>query len=189
MVVRVSEDERAQRFTTVYRECYPSVLAYARRRAEEQLARDVAAEVFLVAWRRLPEVPAAALPWLLGTARFVLANASRGQRRAELHLARSAALGSPAPAPDPAEAVAERQRVLAALRQLGPADQELLLLTAWEGLAVTDAARVVGCSPAAARVRLHRARRRLHAHLDVRDHGSTAPASPPVQPAWQTEAL
>jgi RNA polymerase sigma-70 factor (ECF subfamily) len=189
MVVRVSEDGRAQRFTAVYRQCYPAVLAYARRRAEEQVARDVAAEVFLVAWRRLPEVPEAPLPWLLGTARFVLANASRGQRRAELHLARSISMQPPPPAPDHADAVAERHRVLAALRQLAPADRELLLLTAWEGLDVAAAAGVVGCSPATARVRLHRARRRLRTHLETRQHRSPAPASSPAQPAWQTEVL
>ncbi len=134
-------------------------------------------------------MPEAALPWLLGTARFLLANASRGQRRADLHLARSLSLDPPSLAPDHAEGVAERDRVLAALRQLAPADRELLLLTAWEGLDAAAAAQVVGCSPATARVRLHRARRRLRTHLETRQHRPAAQASPPTRPAWQTEVL
>jgi DNA-directed RNA polymerase specialized sigma24 family protein len=43
--------------------------------------------------------------------------------------------------------------------------REAILLIAWEGLEPTAAARVVGCSAAAFRVRLHRARRRLAAGL------------------------
>ncbi len=43
------------------------------------------AETFLVAWRRLDDVPADALPWLYGVARRVLANERRSAgRRAAL---------------------------------------------------------------------------------------------------------
>ena len=42
-----------------------------------QSADDVIADVFLVAWRRLEEVPADPLPWLLGVARRTLANRCR----------------------------------------------------------------------------------------------------------------
>jgi RNA polymerase sigma-70 factor (ECF subfamily) len=44
-------------------------------------------------------------------------------------------------------------------------EREALLLVALEGLEPRRAARVVGCTPAAFRARLHRARRRLAAHL------------------------
>jgi len=54
----------------------------------------------------------------------------------------------------------------AALRSLSPADREALLLVAWEDLAPTQAARVLGLKPTAFRVRLLRARRRLRAALD-----------------------
>lgn len=40
------------------------------------------ADVFLIAWRRLDELPPDPLPWLLGTARRVLANRRRGEQRA-----------------------------------------------------------------------------------------------------------
>ena len=43
--------------------------------------------------------------------------------------------------------------------------REALLLIAWEGLSVSEAAVVVGCSRGAFAVRLHRARRRLSVAL------------------------
>jgi len=51
--------------------------------------------------------------------------------------------------------------VLAALRRLSPRDQEALRLTVWEDLDVATAAAVMGCSTAAMKVRVHRARQRL----------------------------
>ncbi len=57
------------------------VRAYALRRADPDEAEDVVAVTFLVAWRRLDEVPEHARPWLLGVARRVLANRRRGADR------------------------------------------------------------------------------------------------------------
>jgi RNA polymerase sigma-70 factor (ECF subfamily) len=51
---------------------------------------------------------------------------------------------------------------LLCLRALSEEERELLMLMAWEGLRPAEIARVLGCSPSAARVRVHRARRRLH---------------------------
>jgi RNA polymerase sigma-70 factor (ECF subfamily) len=51
--------------------------------------------------------------------------------------------------------------VLAALATLPAQAQEALRLTEWEQLDDATAARVAGCSTAAFKVRLHRARRRL----------------------------
>jgi RNA polymerase sigma-70 factor (ECF subfamily) len=44
------------------------------------MAPDVVAETFLVAWRRLDDVPADPLPWLYGVARRVLARLSERDR-------------------------------------------------------------------------------------------------------------
>jgi DNA-directed RNA polymerase specialized sigma24 family protein len=52
-----------------------------------------------------------------------------------------------------------------ALAQLSETDHEILQLSAWEDLPVPSIAQVLGCSTAAAAVRLHRARRRLAAVL------------------------
>jgi hypothetical protein len=54
------------RFEALYRDCADQVHAYAMRRASPAAADDVVNETFLVAWRRLDEVPEHALPWLFG---------------------------------------------------------------------------------------------------------------------------
>ncbi|MHB1571332.1 MAG: RNA polymerase sigma factor, partial [Solirubrobacteraceae bacterium] len=127
-------------------------------------------EVFVVACRRLDYVPDRALPWLLGCARRVLANQRRGQHRAEaltLRLKQAAA----------AHGVDEHaaQALGTALAELSSADQEILLLSSWEGLTGSELARVIGCSHAAAAVRLHRARGRLRAALNRTRVGSDGP--------------
>jgi RNA polymerase sigma-70 factor (ECF subfamily) len=52
-------------------------------------------------------------------------------------------------------------RVRVALARLSVRDQEILLLVAWDGLDRAGIARVLGCSNAVVRLRLHRARQRF----------------------------
>ena len=54
-----------------------------------------------------------------------------------------------------------------ALRSLSALDREALLLVAWEDLTPTQAARSLGISPVAFRVRLLRARRRIRSKLEA----------------------
>jgi RNA polymerase sigma-70 factor (ECF subfamily) len=62
----------------------------------------------------------------------------------------------------------------AALRTLPPKDQELLMLVHRDGLAPTQAGRVVGMNANTARLRLSRARARLRERLgDVYDRSTT----------------
>ncbi|MGA2013433.1 MAG: sigma-70 region 4 domain-containing protein [Solirubrobacteraceae bacterium] len=56
-----------------------------------------------------------------------------------------------------------------ALARLPERDREVLLLVAWEGLSTQQAATVLDCSPRTFSMRLHRARRRLSAALEVID--------------------
>jgi RNA polymerase sigma factor (sigma-70 family) len=148
-------------FVALYECCYDDVLRYARRRVDEESARDVAAETFVVAWRRPDVVPAVALPWLYGVARRVLANESRRVRRQDRVTMRVAAM-RPSPI-DETHRVGETQIMAAALAELSAADREAVRLIAWEGLNLSDAALAAGCSRGAFAVRLHRARRRLQA--------------------------
>ena len=55
----------------------------------------------------------------------------------------------------------------AALASLSSGDQEVLRLVAWDGLTPAQVAVVLGCTPVAARTRLHRARSRLAARLGI----------------------
>ena len=139
------------------------VHAYALRRTDAASAQDAVSETFLTAWRRRDAVPAGdELPWLLGVARHVLANQARSRRRRDA-LARVLVdtARRHADAPDAVD-----HEVLHALAALGEQDREALLLIGWDGLAPAEAAQVLGCSGAAFRARLMRARRRLAAALD-----------------------
>ena len=55
--------------------------------------------------------------------------------------------------------------ILRAVDALPATEREALLLVAWEQLTPAQAADVLGCTPGAFRVRLHRARKRLARHL------------------------
>jgi RNA polymerase sigma factor (sigma-70 family) len=147
-------------FEALYEQHAGAVKGYAMRRTDPARADDVVAEVFLVAWRRLEDIPAEPRPWLFGVARRVLANERRRISRQGAALDRL----EPAPDPgaDPAEAAAVADRSLRdALANLSESDRDALLLTAWEGLSHRDAARALGVREATFSVRLYRARRRL----------------------------
>lgn len=134
------------------------VVAYARRRGHKD-AEAAAAEVMTIAWRRLANVPIDdPRPWLFATARNVV----RADARRSLVVSGEAADAS-ASTPDLLELDPE---LASALRSLSTIDREALLLVAWEDLTPTQAARSLGINPAAFRVRLLRARRRLQTKLD-----------------------
>ena len=160
----MSDDE--QRFRFLYRQHYARVLAYALRRVGPDRAQDVVAETFLVAWRHIRKAPADPLPWLYRLASNAVSNDGRALRRGVRLQERARAgaatmLAGALMASDHAERVGETDWVLAALRRLSPRDQEALLLTVWEDLDLATAAAAMGCSTAAMKVRVHRARRRL----------------------------
>jgi RNA polymerase sigma-70 factor, ECF subfamily len=152
------------RFSRLYRDHEREILRYAlRRSAEPQDAADVVAETFLVAWRRLGEVPVdkEGRLWLYATARRVLANHQRGiKRRTRLAERLREELRRQLPLQPASDC-----SVLDALAGMTEADRELLMLVGMEELSPNEAARVLGISTMAARTRLHRARRRLRARL------------------------
>lgn len=154
-------------FEAFYAAYYTQVLTYARRRTDEDAAREVTAETFLVAWRRRDVAVQRGLPWLYTTAALTLRNHQRTQRRARDALARLRT-HVPTVQEDHAQTHAEHEVVRAAVRTLPERDRELLMLTVWEQLDVKTAAAIAGCSTAAAHVRLHRARRRLSTLLEHR---------------------
>jgi RNA polymerase sigma-70 factor (ECF subfamily) len=154
-------------FDALYSAHRDDIWRYLRRRAASE-PEDLVTEVFLVAWRRRAELPDAPLPWLYGVARRVLANHRRGAGR-RVALAERAGAEAEGVAPDPAEAVGVRADLMHALSTLSANDRELVLLVAWEGLTVAEAAVVLGCAEGTAAVRLHRARKRLRRALSDDD--------------------
>jgi RNA polymerase sigma factor (sigma-70 family) len=151
-------------FEQFFRAHYARVLAYiVRRLPDRAAAEDLAAETFLIAWRRRDDVPADPLPWLFVVARNVLNNSRRAaQRRDELAQRLGADTVTGGVDADLDEPVAiESQRLMQALARLKEADREVLMLSSWDGLDRSRAAAVLGCSENTFAVRLHRARRRL----------------------------
>jgi RNA polymerase sigma-70 factor (ECF subfamily) len=142
-----------------------AVTAYARRRGAQD-PDALAAETMTIAWRRLADVPTDdARPWLFVTARNLLL----AERR---HMSRHSTIrdrDETAPAPELRELDPQLEQALA---ELGQFDREALLLVAWEELSPAEAARALGVSAGAFRVRLLRARRRLKTHLEAAERAS-----------------
>ncbi len=169
--VRATQANQAQqRFEALYAAHHAAVFGYVMRRCvRAEDAADAIAESFLITWRRIDDSPAGEglRPWLFGIARRVLANQRRGQRR---HLALADRLQvelgrQPLPLAQIEQADGELAELRDALLTLSDDDRELLTLEVWEELSSEQIGVVLGCSPGAARTRLHRARRRLHAAL------------------------
>jgi RNA polymerase sigma factor (sigma-70 family) len=141
---------------------YADILAFCvRRLGDRQEAADATADAFLVAWRRVAEIPEHPRAWLFGVALKVIANRRRGARRrgaltAKLGRASVAAFAPVEDSPDD---------VLRAFAGLPASDQEVLSLVAWEELTPAEAAEVLSIPVARFSVRLHRAKRRLRERL------------------------
>jgi RNA polymerase sigma-70 factor (ECF subfamily) len=158
-VVAVAET-RQHRFEQLVDEIADPIRRYALRRTDPDTADDVLADTLLVVWRRLDEIPPEGrLPWCYAVAKKSLANLNRSSRRQRNLVARIVQLDPPT---DAIDAIAlpdvEVHRALGTLRA---EDQELLRLSAWENLAPSEIAVVLGLTPNAVRIRLHRARARF----------------------------
>jgi RNA polymerase sigma-70 factor, ECF subfamily len=159
------------RLELLVREHFGRVAAFLLSRTDAEAAGEALAKTLEVAWRRLDDVPADPLPWLLGVARKVLADEWRTKRRQHALITRLAETEavrrrSRDGAGEAAEVTAtDRLIAIEALGALTELDREALLLVAWDGLTTRQAAAVLGCSRGAFAVRLFRARTRLKDHL------------------------
>jgi len=171
-----------QQFTEVYLAHYAHVLGYFLRRSAGHDARDAAAEVFTVVWRRFDEMPAHAetRPWLYGIAAHVLANQRRGdRRRRNLRTRMNGAAAIAVVGPEPSAAAAgPKASLVAALNTLSSSDREVLLLNAWEGLPASQLAMRYEISLTAAEKRLTRARTRLGRALQQAEQPTRSRTTP-----------
>jgi RNA polymerase sigma factor (sigma-70 family) len=155
------------RFRALFDRAYPALGRYARHRGlTGPDAEDLVSQTLEIAWRRLDEVPGDdPLPWLYAVARNLRRNQTRRDRRRRELLARFRSPRPPGDGWDPA--CLEPGMLRTALASLSDRDQEVLRLVAWDGLSPAELAVALGCSPVAARSRLHRARGRLAASLGI----------------------
>jgi RNA polymerase sigma-70 factor (ECF subfamily) len=181
----LGEELAKVRFGKLYREQARAILAYALRRTETpEDASDVVAETFLVAWRRLDEVPLGRGErlWLYAVARRVTANVRRAEGRRTRLSERLAEMLPDELAVQP-QSDGEASEVLRAMAGLGDEERELLLLDTWDELSPSEAARVLGLTQIAARSRLHRARRRLRALLEEQESAGRRSPRPQTEEA------
>jgi RNA polymerase sigma factor (sigma-70 family) len=161
-------DEQA--FRVIYEAHHAAVCAYFARRAPRDEVEDLAAETFVVAWRKAPRRLEHPLPWLYAVAGKVLANHRR-------KAARRGALAPDAPSGDPAERLGGDRGLARAFATLSEKEREAIRLVAWEGLSHEDAALAAGCSVATFSVRLSRAKTKLAQQLDSGEELAWTPCS------------
>lgn len=153
------------KFEDLYDRYHSQVSAYCSRRATTDV-QDVVADVFLIAWRRIDQVPSGkkGLFWLYGVAFRVLNRLWRTRTRrgrAVERLGRIIDVDRDTPADVVVVQRDEYRLVREAASHLREIDQEILRLALWEELSYSEVARVLDISPDAVKQRTHRARRRL----------------------------
>jgi len=151
-------------FESLFRAHYPEIVRYlAGRLGSRDDALELASEVFVEAWRRVP-----GLRWRGRPVRAWLYRVAANMAADELkRRARTAPLETEVEAPDPTEAVADRLALTAALRALPPEHQLVVHLRLVEGLPFADVARITGRSVGACQMVLLRAGRVLRATLEA----------------------
>lgn len=163
---------RSAAFVELYEGHFDAVSTFALRRSSPEGAADAVSETFVVAWRRLDDIPPGPETrlWLFGVTRRVLANQRRsGVRQDQLRRRLAHELAAwPVAAVEPS-APDDLAKLRRAFRRLPDSDRELLSLVGWEGLSPTDVSKVVAVPASVVRVRLHRARRRLAKLLSTDD--------------------
>ena len=155
--------DQAFDFSGLYGRYAPGVYRYALFLCGDRTqAEDITSETFVRVWgaRDRVELPTVRT-YLLAIARNVFLQGLR-QRRRVVEL--DDAISDPAPRPDAShEVAAELDRVMSLLAMLPEVDRTALLLRADEDLGYDEIAAILGITPVAARVKVHRARARLAA--------------------------
>lgn len=154
-------------FGELFRRHGPTIHRFAvRRTGNLDQADDVAAVVFLEAWRareRTELVNSSALPWLYGIATNVIRNWRRSHRRHDAALQRIGELPRPTPREvgDQVAAALEARRILNQVPRLPRKEFDVLVLATWEGLSTAEVAAALGIPQGTVKSRLNRARNRL----------------------------
>lgn len=170
----MTDAERAARYEALFGRVYEPLQRYLRRRTDPTSAEDLLAETLTTIWRRLDDVPDVGatddggptnveLAWCYAVARHTLANGRRARGR-HLRLVDKVGrndLGGVTVAGADASIGDTDPELDRALSELSDDDRELLRLWAWEQLEPREIAAVLGITPNAASIRLHRAKGHL----------------------------
>lgn len=163
-------------FEAFYRQHVDAIQGFvARRVGDRERAADLTAEIFLAAigaahrYRPRRGSPKA---WLYGIAQNVVAIDRRrmGREQARDERLRGSALldeGDATEIDARIDAAGRQRHLYQAMERLSETERAVLELVAIDELSLTEAALAAGVRPVTARVRLHRARRKLRAELEA----------------------
>ncbi len=159
-------------FAEIFERHFDAVHSYLARRTDSRTADDLAAEVFLTAFRsrsRYDDTRPHALPWLYGIAHNLLLHHQRSISRKIRAIAR---LGQPPEEGDHSDHVVESvdaahaaQTLSLALSRLAPIDREAFLLNVVERLSYAEIAEVVQVPLGTVKSRIARSRSQLQEHM------------------------
>jgi RNA polymerase sigma-70 factor (ECF subfamily) len=167
--------ESPRDFAEVFDQYFSEIHGYIARRLGTGAADDIAAETFLIAYRKrasFNSLEGTVRAWLYGIATRQVSHHRRGELRAYRALQRAAA--SPADdrmidhtdrVTDRVAAAAAQRQLAAALAALSPGDRDVLLLVALADLTHAEVAAALGIPCGTVGSRLSRARRQLQATL------------------------
>lgn len=147
-------------FVEFYTNHYSRLLSIAHGRLGVlQDAEDATAETFRIAWTYYGAGNELTLPWAYQVLRNVIGNQYR-------YLKRQSVVDTGAELSDLELAVTQSPdddgiTIRLAIRELSDADRQILELAYWEDISGEDIAEILGCSQAAVRTRLSRARKNL----------------------------
>ena len=153
-------------FDALFRAHYAEIVRYlAVRLGSRDDAADVAADVFVAAWRGVPRLRYRGRPVLAWLYR-VAANMANDRMRERMREPLATDVVSGPPVADSADRVADRDVLSRALRRL-PADQQLAVhLRLVEGYSFAEVGRVMGRSGGACQMLVLRAGRQLRETLE-----------------------
>ena len=146
--------QRELAFIALYKDSYPRIHRFVLRRVDDsELAQELAADVYRVAWQKWDGAAATEISWLFTVARNLIGNAYRGRdRQKALH---EKLMASSAEVPWENSDNASVEDAMMALREK---DRDILQLAYWDELTIAEISHVLHCTQSSAKVRLHRAR-------------------------------
>jgi RNA polymerase sigma-70 factor (ECF subfamily) len=154
----VAGDEEA--FSELYRMFAPTINAVVLARVPRDEVQDIVQEVFIAAYRSMAGLKDANLvgPWLIRIAR---------NRAAEFYRSYRASEELDEQISRPQERSREAAEILKAIRALGSAYSETLIMRLVEGMTAKEIAERTGLKPESVRVNLHRGMEKLRESLGV----------------------
>jgi RNA polymerase sigma-70 factor (ECF subfamily) len=158
---------REQRdFDGLFRAHYPEIVRYLSvRLGSREEAADLASEVFLEAFKRVPGLRWRGKPvlaWLYRVAANMAADSVRKRSREVLASEPAASVAIP----DPTEGIPDREALARALQSLPPDYQLVVHLRLVEGYSFAEVARLTGKSVGSCQMLMLRSSRRLKTSLE-----------------------